>query len=88
MSEENAPAVAPAPAEKKEPKPKKVADPSEKKSLVVQSAVREIFKAKEMKISASLFEEWKLSEKLEGIINAAIERATANGRKTVMAYDL
>ncbi|MEK7705022.1 MAG: hypothetical protein AAB426_08690 [Myxococcota bacterium] len=54
--------------------------------LVIGSKVKDAVKAKGCQSSGDLIE--ALSDKLHVMIEAAIERAKANGRATVRPYDL
>ncbi len=54
--------------------------------LVFGSRVREIIKKGKMNMSGDFAA--ALSKKVEGLIKEAIQRAKANGRKTVRPYDL
>jgi histone H3/H4 len=56
----------------------------EKKSLVVKSSVRDLLG--EMRASEDFWD--KLNEVVEKEVKNAIERAKANGRKTVRGCDL
>jgi histone H3/H4 len=56
----------------------------EKKSLVVKSSVRDLLG--EMRVSEDFWD--KLNEVVEKEVKNAIERAKANGRKTVRGCDL
>jgi histone H3/H4 len=68
------------------PVPSAAAD--EKKSLVVKNAVGEYIRAKELKVSSDLYDEDALNGILKKLLDAAMERCKANGRKTVMKQDL
>lgn len=54
--------------------------------LVVQSKVREIVKKTDANMSGDFVE--ALSNKVEEMVTQAVNRAKANGRKTVRSYDL
>ncbi|OYT43744.1 MAG: DUF1931 domain-containing protein [Candidatus Aenigmarchaeota archaeon ex4484_56] len=54
--------------------------------LVVQSKVKDVVKEEDMNMSGDFAE--ALSTKVEKLIKDAIERAKANGRKTLRGYDL
>ncbi|NNE43748.1 MAG: hypothetical protein HKN12_06050 [Gemmatimonadetes bacterium] len=54
--------------------------------LVVQSKVREMIKAKGCSTSADAID--ALSSEINRLINRAIERTKANGRKTVKGSDI
>jgi len=54
--------------------------------LVVGSKVREVIKKGDMNMSGEFLD--ALSKKVEGEVKRAIERAKANGRKTVRENDL
>lgn len=54
--------------------------------MVVQSKVREVAKKADVNMSGDFVD--ALSKKVEEIINQAIKRAKANGRKTIRSYDL
>jgi len=55
-------------------------------SLVVQSKVREAVKAAGANMSGDFAE--GLSSKVQEMVTQAVNRAKANGRKTVRNYDL
>jgi hypothetical protein len=55
-------------------------------ALVVKSAVAEIVRKKDMRMSAETYD--GLDAKVSEMLAAAIKRADGNGRKTVMAQDL
>ena len=55
-------------------------------ALVVKSAVAEIVRKKDMRMSAETYD--ALDAKVSEMLAAAIKRADGNGRKTVMAQDL
>jgi len=55
-------------------------------NLVVQSKVKELISGKGYNTAGDLVE--TLSAKVEEILDAAVERAEGNNRKTVMAKDL
>jgi len=54
--------------------------------LVVQSKVRDIVKKTDANMSGDFVE--ALSNKVEEMVTQAVNRAKANGRKTVRSYDL
>lgn len=54
--------------------------------LVVQSKVREMIKAKGCSTSADAID--SLSAEVTRIVNRAVERTKANGRKTVKGSDI
>jgi histone H3/H4 len=54
--------------------------------LVVQSKVREVVKNADANMSGDFVD--TLSKKVEEMVNQAVNRAKANGRKTVRGYDL
>jgi len=54
------------------------------KALVVKSAVREV--VGNFRVSEDFFEE--LNKQVESLVKRAVERAKANGRKTVRGADL
>jgi len=54
--------------------------------LVVQSKVREVVKNADVNMSGDFVD--ALSKKVEEMIKQAINRAKANGRKTIRGYDL
>jgi len=56
----------------------------EEKALVVKSAVREV--VGNFRVSEDFFEE--LNKQVESLVKRAVERAKANGRKTVRGADL
>lgn len=57
-----------------------------KEILIVQSKVKDIIKKKNFQCSAEAIEAF--SAVLEDTVNKAINRAKANGRKTVKAQDI
>ncbi len=54
--------------------------------LVVKSEVGNMISKKNMRTSGTLYDE--LDKKVAEILGGAVARAKANGRQTVMAYDL
>lgn len=54
--------------------------------LVVQSKIREMIKAKGCSTSADAID--TLSAEVQRIVNRAVERTKANGRKTVKGSDI
>ncbi|MCD6274889.1 MAG: DUF1931 domain-containing protein [Candidatus Aenigmarchaeota archaeon] len=54
--------------------------------LVVQSKVREIAKKADANVGSDFVD--NLSKKVEEMIEEAVNRAKANGRKTLRGYDL
>ena len=56
----------------------------EEKSLVVKSAVREVIG--NYRVSEDFFE--ALNKSVEAIVKKAVERAKANGRKTIRGADV
>lgn len=54
--------------------------------LVVKSEVGNMISKKGMRTSGALYDE--LDKKVAEILGGAVARAKANGRQTVMAYDL
>ena len=56
--------------------------------LFVKSKVREYIKSKECNTSGDVIDGPALNEAIIGILDAAIARAKANGRKTVQEKDL
>jgi histone H3/H4 len=61
-----------------------MAGKSEKRDLVVKSAVREL--VKDMRVSDSFFE--GLNKAVEDLVKRAVERAKANGRATLRDCDV
>jgi histone H3/H4 len=61
-----------------------MAGKSEKRDLVVKSAVREL--VKDMRVSDSFFE--GLNKAVEELVKRAAERAKANGRSTLRDCDV
>jgi histone H3/H4 len=61
-----------------------MAGKSEKRDLVVKSAVREL--VKDMRVSDSFFE--GLNKAVEELVKRAVERAKANGRSTLRDCDV
>ena len=55
-------------------------------SYIVKSKVREFAKEKEMNVSGEA--DKALSEAVENLLEKAVERAEANGRKTIKARDI
>lgn len=55
-------------------------------ALVVKSAVKSVVKKSNMRVSGGFWE--ALDKKLEMKLTMAIERAKANGRKTLRGMDL
>lgn len=56
--------------------------------LFVKSKIREYIKSKDCNTSSSLLEGDILNKRIIEILDRAIERAKANGRKTVKARDI
>jgi len=54
--------------------------------LVVQSKVREVAKEEDVNVGGDFVD--SLSNKVEAMIKEAVNRAKANGRKTLRGYDL
>lgn len=54
--------------------------------LVVQSKIKEVAKKHDVNVSGDFAD--SLSKKVEGMICDAVNRAKANGRKTLRGYDL
>jgi len=54
--------------------------------LVVKSKVKEYIKKKDIRVAGDFFE--ALNKVVQWKLDKAIERATANGRKTVRGFDL
>ncbi len=54
--------------------------------LVVKSKVKEYIKKKDIRVSGDFFE--ALNKVVKWKLDKAIERATANGRKTLRGFDL
>ena len=54
--------------------------------FVVKSKVKEYAKSKEIRLAGDFFE--SLNSVVQWKLDKAIERATANGRKTVRGFDL
>jgi histone H3/H4 len=61
-----------------------MAGKSEKRDLVVKSAIREL--VKDMRVSDSFFE--GLNKAVEELVKRAVERAKANGRATLRDCDV
>jgi histone H3/H4 len=61
-----------------------MAGKSEKRDLVVKSAVREL--VKDMRVSDSFFD--GLNKAVEELVKRAVERAKANGRSTLRDCDV
>ncbi len=61
-----------------------MAGKSEKRDLVVKSAIREL--VKDMRVSDSFFE--GLNKAVEELVKRAVERAKANGRSTLRDCDV
>lgn len=55
-------------------------------AVVVKSAVAEVAKSADIRVSSETYD--ALDNKVTEILSKAIERAKANGRKTLMAQDL
>jgi len=55
-------------------------------NFLSKNAVRLFLRRKEMRVSSELLP--SLEEKVKGILEAAVERASKNGRSTVMPQDL
>ncbi|MFH0962148.1 MAG: DUF1931 family protein [archaeon] len=55
-------------------------------ALVVKSAVAEVVRKKDMRMSADTYD--AIDKKIEELLVGALKRADANGRKTVMPQDL
>jgi histone H3/H4 len=55
-------------------------------ALIVKNAVRELAKAKDMRISSETFD--ALDKMAQDKVNRAMKRATDNGRKTIKACDI
>ncbi|MHA1409981.1 MAG: histone-like protein [Candidatus Odinarchaeia archaeon] len=56
-------------------------------NLIVKAAVKELINSQGMKASSEFINE-ALNKAIEKMINASIERAKANGRKTVYPQDI
>ncbi|MHA1238721.1 MAG: histone-like protein [Candidatus Odinarchaeia archaeon] len=56
-------------------------------NLIVKAAVKQIINSRGMKVSSEVIDN-ALNKKVEEVVLAAIERAKANGRKTVYPQDL
>ncbi|MGR3311664.1 MAG: hypothetical protein ACUZ77_12940 [Candidatus Brocadiales bacterium] len=65
---------------------KKAASKKTKEVLVVGSKVRDYIKDKDCMTSSELI--GALNDKVYCLLNSAVERAQANGRKTVSAKDI
>ena len=65
---------------------KKAATKKPKEMLLVQSKVKEHVRAADMMCSSDLVE--ALNEAVAGLLDKAVERASANGRKTARASDI
>lgn len=57
-------------------------------SLIVKSKVREYIKTKECNTSSDLVDGDALNNAIKVLLDKAIERAKANGRKTVQSKDI
>jgi len=57
-------------------------------TLFVKSKIREYIKSKDCNTSSSILEGDMLNERIVEILDRAIDRAKANGRKTVKARDI
>lgn len=55
-------------------------------AMVVKSAVMELVHKKDMRMASDTFD--ALDSKVSEMVNAAMKRADANGRKTIMPQDL
>ncbi len=55
-------------------------------AMVVKSAVAEVVRKKNLRMSAETYD--AIDAKIGELLAAAIKRADANGRKTIMAQDL
>lgn len=55
-------------------------------ALIVKNAVRELAKAKDMRISSETFD--ALDKMAQDKVNRAMKRAADNGRKTIKACDI
>ena len=55
-------------------------------ALVVKSKVKELLSKKDFRVSAEALD--KMSEVVEWHVTKSMERASANGRKTIKAADL
>ncbi len=55
-------------------------------SLVIATKVKEYIRSKDLNCASEVPD--ALSEKVRELLDAAIQRATENGRKTVKPYDL
>lgn len=67
-------------------KKKAAAAKKPKEMLLVQSKVKEYVRSNEMMCSSDLIE--KLNDEVAALLDKAVERATANGRKTARASDV
>jgi histone H3/H4 len=57
-------------------------------TLFVKSKIREYIKSKDCNTSSSILEGDMLNNRIVEILDRAIDRAKANGRKTVKARDV
>jgi hypothetical protein len=57
-------------------------------ALFVKSKVREYIKAKDMNTSSGILDGSSLNDMITCMLDEAVKRAQANGRKTVKARDL
>ena len=62
--------------------------PAGSEPLYVKSKVREFIKAKECNTSSGVLDGDALNHIIQGMLDKAVARAQANGRKTVKARDL
>lgn len=67
---------------------KKAANKEEVDTLIVKSKVREYIKSKGCNTAGDLVDGNALNDAIKEIIDKAVARAQANGRKTVQAKDI
>ncbi|MFX1316229.1 MAG: hypothetical protein ACFE9T_10220 [Promethearchaeota archaeon] len=67
---------------------KKAPKPAKKEPLFVKSKVREYIKSKGCNTASGVLDGDTLNEYIVWYLDKAVERAKANGRKTVKARDL
>lgn len=65
---------------------KKAATKKPKEMLLVQSKVKDYVRSQDMMCSSDLID--ALNEQVGGLLDKAVARATANGRKTARAGDV
>lgn len=57
-------------------------------SLIVKSKIRDYIKSKDCNTAGDLVNGNALNDAIKALLDAAVERAKANGRKTVQSKDL